>query len=218
MGYRVIHLIEAAYWINDLEYSQLVEQCEQIYSGLTEDENCSRQICLTMSDVVREIPSEDGWWPGESAFVRPRYTYVPEAKICFEDALNTAAEFMQEGLNWAIILYTAGGIRRPKRTMLHKWKKYLWNRLLLLAVKNVHADPKFLESYTEECNVFSVGMSYDVIQVLKNYGKMNQSRELFHEMIMRTETEQQFVNGLGLTLEEWEEVWEIVRKSCGTLL
>ena len=218
MGYRVIHLIEAAHWISDLEYSQLVEQCEQVYSELAEDKNCSRQICLTMSDVVREIPSEDGWWPGEASFVRPRCINVPETKICFKEALNLAAEHMQKGVNWAIVLYTAGGIRRSKRTMLNKWKKNLWNRLLLLAVKNAHADSKFLESYTEECNVFSVGMSYDVIQKLKNYGEMNHSKDLFHEMITRTENEEQPVNDLGLTLEEWEEVWELVRKTCGTLL
>lgn len=177
MKYQVIHMIEAAHWLDDLEYSQLVEQCEHIYSGLAADENCGKQICMTISDHVREIPSEDGWWPGESAFMRPRTAKGIEKKICFEDALNTAAEYMQEGGIWAVILYTDGGIRRPKRTMVHKWKKKLWVPLLLLAVKNIHADPKFLESYTESCNVFPVGMSYDVIEKLKVYGTEQQARE-----------------------------------------
>ena len=230
MGYQVIHLIEAAYWIKDLDYSQLVEQCEQIYSGLAEDENCSGQICLTMSDVVREISSEDGWWPGEEAFHRPRYTYVPEAKISFEDALNTAALHMQDGGNWAVILYTAGGIRRPKRTMLYKWKKKLWVPLMLLAVKNINADPKFLESYTEEKNIFPVGMHYDVIERLKSYGIRWKKQEgilsgdfalcaALREINAMWEEEEE--NGVPLEKREqvWEEdIWELVRVYCGTLL
>ena len=209
MGYRVIHLIEAAYWLDDLEYSQLVEQCEHIYSGLTADENCSGQICMTISDRVRTIPSEDGWWPGEAAFRRPRF--AQGRKICFEEALNATSEHMQEGEMWAVILYTAGGIRRPKRTMLHKWKKKLWIPLLLLAVKTVHADSRFLESYTEGYNVFPVGMSSDVIEKVKGYGKTQQAREFLLPVWKEMEEKE-------LSLEDWEEVWELIRKRVGTLL
>ena len=193
MAYRVIHMIEAVEWLEELEYFRLVEQCRQTYRFLAEHEECSDQICMMVSDKVKEIPMEQGVWPGETAFRRPRKKKKPEKneqKICFEEALQAAAVHMKDGNEWIIILYTAGAIRRSKRTLVNKWKKSLPVQPMLLAVKTEHADHAFLESYTVMHQVFSVEMQEDIKGLLRDLGKIP-------EIKMATQKE--------------EELWKIIR-------
>ncbi len=174
MGYKVLHMIEAVDWLEEIEYFRLVEQCRQTYRFLAENDGCSRQICMMVSDKIKEIPTEQGTWPGEAAFRRSRRKKKAEKneqKICFEEALNAAAVHMKDGSEWILILYTAGAIRRSKRTLVNKWKKYLPVQPLLLAVKTGQADLAFLESYTAMHHVFSVEMQEDIKDWLGEYEK-----------------------------------------------
>lgn len=169
MGYYVIHMLEAADCIEELEYSKLVEQCRQIHRFLSADEACTAQVCITFSDKAKEIQAGNGAWPGEAAFRRTKRrkkTEKNEQKICFEEALHVTIDYMEKEETWIIILYTAGAVKRSKRTILTKWKKALPVTPDLLAVKTEHADRNFLESYTEKGQVFEVGKTDEVIQWL----------------------------------------------------
>ena len=193
MGYNVIHMIEAADWMEELEYFRLVEQCRQTYRFLAEHEECSDQICMMVSDKIKEIPTEQGTWPGETAFRRPRKKKKPEKneqKICFEEALNAAAVHMKDGNEWILILYTAGAIRRSKRTLINKWKKSLPAQPMLLAVKTEHADHTFLDSYTAMHHVFSAEMQEDIKGLLRDHGKIPEVK---------------------MVTKEKEELWKIIR-------
>ena len=186
MGYNVIHIIEAVDWLEEIEYFRLVEQCRQTYRFLAEIDRCSHQICMMVSDKVKEIPTEQGAWPGEAAFRRPRRKKKlekQEQKICFEEALNAAAVHMKDGSEWILILYTAGAIRRSKRTMVNKWKKSLPVQPMLLAVKTEQADRAFLESYTAMHHVFSVEMQEDIKDWLGEYGKSPEVKKMLPEKV-----------------------------------
>ena len=174
MGYKVIHLIEAVDWLEEIEYARLVEQCRQIFCYLAGNAECMEQVCLTFSDKVKEIQIDHGRWPGDTAFRRPRRRKKlekNEQKVCFEEALYAASAHMQSDEDWIVILYTAGAVKRSKRTMLTKWKKTLVTQPALLAVKTDRSDRSFLESYTETDKVFEAGMLEDAFQWLD--GKRN---------------------------------------------
>ena len=174
MGYNVLHMIEAVDWLEEIEYFRLVEQCRHTYRLLAENDGCSRQICMMVSDKIKEIPTEQGTWPSEAAFRRSRRKKKAEKneqKICFEEALNAAAVHMKDGSEWILILYTAGAIRRSIRTMVNKWKKSLPVQPMLVAVRTEQADLAFLESYTAMHHVFSVEMQEDIKDWLGEYEK-----------------------------------------------
>jgi len=162
MGHKVIHMIEAVDWLEEIEYSRLVEQCRQNFCFLAGKKECVEQVCLIFSDKVKEIQTENGQWPGDAAFRRSKRKKRAEKndqKVCFEDALYASAVHMQEGDDWVVILYTAGAIKRSKRTMLTKWKKTLPVLPTLLAINTKNADSNFLMSYTEAEKTFYVGMT-----------------------------------------------------------
>ena len=201
MGYNVIHMIEAADWLEELEYFRLVEQCRQTYRFLAETDRCTEQVCMIFSDKVKTIKTEPGSWPGETAFRRPKNRKKIEhekQRVCFEEALYEAAEHMNVGGEWIIILYTGGAVRRSKRTMIGKWKKALKVRPTLLAIQSDQADTVFLESYTEEAHIFSVEEQGCLIQWLEKYGKNPE------ETVGKTTKNQK-------SAEKSEELWKIIR-------
>lgn len=202
MAYQVIHMIEAADWLDESEYSRLVEQCGKIFRFLDENERCSGQVCMIFSDKVKEIRTENSHWPGESAFRRPRRKKKTEKTrqgVCFEDVLHASASYMQDSGEWVVILYTAGAVRRSKKTLLAKWKKSLPVQPILLAVKTEQADRSFLESYSAAENRFDVGMTEEVCIRLKEREIVSQKG--------KGETGQ----GARNESSEQEELWKIIR-------
>ena len=201
MGYNVIHMVEAADRLDEVEYFRLVEQCRQTYHYLAGNDKCNEQVCMMVSDKVKEVQTEHGSWPGETAFRRPRRRKTAEKneqKVCLEDALEAAGKHIRYGSDWIVILYTAGAIRRSKRTILGKWKRALPQLPILLAIKTEQADRTFLESYTEADHIFSIEMQDEVIRWLDEYGG---NAVEFEDTMHKTERRP----------EKTEELWKIIR-------
>ena len=152
MTYDVIHLIENAALIDDLEYSRLIDQCEQIYRYCADRILCGTQEILTFSDRVTCISTGKASWPGEEAFIRKGSDSESASKrVYFRRALDEIARRQeQRSADWMIlIIYTGGCVKRSKRKVFNNWLWEIDTPVLEFAVATEHADEMFLDSFSD---------------------------------------------------------------------